>query len=880
MRKELEKNYNPQIVEDRLYAFWMERGYFGAEPDADKEPYTIVIPPPNVTGQLHIGHAFDSTIQDSLIRWKRMQGFNALWVPGTDHASISTEVKVVEKMLSEGITKEQAGREGFLKRAWEWKEEYGGRIVEQFKRMGVSCDWSRERFTMDAGLNNAVLESFVQLYSKGLIYRGEKLINWCPHCKTTISDAEVEHEDLEGAFWHFQYIVKETGEKLTFATTRPETMLGDTAVAVNPNDERYAHLVGKAVTVPFVNREIPVVADEYVEIEFGTGVVKITPAHDPNDFEVGVRHNLPIINMMNDDGSINENGAQFAGLDRFEARKKIVEEMDALGLFVKKETIKHAVGTHERCHKVVEPRIKLQWFVKMEPLAKPAIDAYKTGELNIIPDRFGKIYLNWLEGIHDWCISRQLWWGHRIPAYYCACGEMIVSKTAPSACPKCGGTAISQDEDVLDTWFSSALWPFSTLGWPDKTPDYEYFYPTSALVTSYDILFFWVVRMVFSGLEYTGKLPFKDVYFHGLVRDAQGKKMSKSAGNGVDPLELVEQYGADALRLMLITGNSAGNDMRFHIEKLEVARNFTNKLWNATRFVLMNFDEENDPQTDMADLSVADKWILSRANALTTAVTEQMGRYDIGMAAQAVYDFVWDEYCDWYIEMVKPCLYGDDTKAKNAALWTLREVLIIALKLLHPVMPFITEEIFTSIQSDEETIMRTAWPTFREDYAFAKEEAEIGLIKEAVRGIRNVRAEMNIPPSRKATVIVASESAEVRTMFENGRAYMTTLGYASELRIQADKAGVPDDAVSVVVPQTVIYMPFADLVDVAKEVERLTKEITKLEKEVERVVSKLANQGFMAKAPESLVAEEREKEAKYRDMLAQTEAQLAKLRGM
>jgi len=879
MRKELAKTYDAQIVEDRLYAFWMERGYFKAEPDDKKEPYTIVIPPPNVTSQLHIGHTFEDTIQDALIRWKRMQGYNALWLPGTDHASIATEVKVVERMLSEGVTKEMVGRDGFLKRAWEWKEEFGGRIVQQIKRIGASCDWSRERFTMDAGLNNAVLESFVQLYDKGLIYRGEKLINWCPHCMTTISDAEVEHEDLEGAFWHFQYIVKETGEKLTFATTRPETMLGDTALAVNPSDKRYAHLVGKTVTVPFVNRDIPVIADEYVEIEFGTGVVKITPAHDPNDFEVGARHNLPIINMMNDDGSVNENGAQFAGLDRFEARKRIVKEMDALGLFIKKETIKHAVGTHERCHKVVEPRIKLQWFVKMEPLAKPAIDAYKTGELNIIPDRFGKIYLNWLEGIHDWCISRQLWWGHRIPAYYCACGEVVVSKTAPASCPKCGGTCLQQDEDVLDTWFSSALWPFSTLGWPDKTADLDYFYPTSVLVTGYDLIFFWVIRMVFSGLEYTGKLPFKDVYFHGLVRDAQGKKMSKSAGNGVDPLELIEQFGADALRLMLITGNSAGNDMRFHIEKLEVSRNFTNKLWNATRFVLMNLGE-SDPQAAMDDLSAADKWILSRANALSTTVTEQMARYDIGMAAQEVYDFIWDEYCDWYIEMVKPCLYGGDAQAKNAVLWTLVEVLQIALKLLHPVMPFITEEIFTSIQSDEETIMRAAWPVFRDAYAFTKEESEIGLIKEAVRGIRNVRAEMNIPPSRKATVIVTSESEAVRAMFENGRAYMATLGYASELRIQADKTNVPEDAVSVVVPQAVIYMPFADLIDVAKEVERLTKEIAKLEKEVERVVSKLANQGFVAKAPANLIEEERAKEAKYRDMLAQTAAQLEKLQKM
>jgi len=880
MRKELAKTYDAQIVEDKLYAFWMERGYFKADPDPTREPYTIVIPPPNVTGQLHIGHAFDGTIQDMLIRWKRMQGYNALWLPGTDHASISTEVKVVEAMLKDGITKEQAGRDGFLKRAWQWKEEYGSRIVQQFKKLGTSCDWSRERFTMDEGLSNAVLETFVNLYNKKLIYRGERLVNWCPHCMTTISDAEVEHEDMEGAFWHFRYVVKETGEKLTFATTRPETMLGDTAVAVNPNDERYAHLVGKTVTVPFVNREIPIIADEYVEIEFGTGVVKITPAHDSNDFEVGVRHGLPTINMMNDDGSINEHGAQFAGLDRFEARKQIVAEMDALGLFVKKEAHTHAVGTHERCHKIVEPRIKLQWFVKMEPLATPAIDVYKNGELNIIPDRFGKVYLNWLENIRDWCISRQLWWGHRIPAYYCACGEVIVSKTEPTACPACGGTDMTQDEDVLDTWFSSALWPFSTLGWPDDTADYEYFYPTSVLVTSYDIIFFWVVRMVFSGLEHTGKLPFKDVYFHGLVRDPQGKKMSKSAGNGVDPLELIDQFGADALRLMLVTGNTAGNDMRFHMEKLESSRNFLNKLWNATRFVLMNFDAESDPQTDLANLSAVDKWILSRANVLSAEVTENMNTYELGLAAQKVYDFVWDEYCDWYIEMVKPCLYGDDQKAKNAALWTLREVLIIALKLLHPVMPFITEEIFTSIQSDEETLMRAAWPTFREDFRFPKEEAEIGLIKEAVRGIRNIRAEMNIPPSRKATVIVVSENEAVRDMFANGRAYMATLGYASELRIQADKAGVPDDAVSVVVPQAAIYMPFADLVDTAKEIERLAKEITRLTKEVERVTGKLANQGFMAKAPEALVAEERAKEAKYRDMLAQTEAQLARFQSM
>ena len=708
MSKELAKNYDPSIVEDRIYQNWLDKGYFHAEVDKTKKPFTIVIPPPNITGHLHMGHALDNTMQDILIRWKRMQGYNALWVPGTDHAAISTEVKIVNKMREEGLTKEDIGREGFLKRAWAWKEEYGSTILNQLKKLGSSCDWERERFTMDAGLSDAVLTVFCKLYEKGYIYQGEKLINWCPTCQTTISDAEVEHEDKQGGFWHIKYPIKGTDRFLEFATTRPETMLGDTAIAVHPDDERYKDIVGKVCVVPFVNREIPIIADEYVDMEFGTGVVKITPAHDPNDFEVGERHNLPKINILNDDGTINANGGKFEGMDRYDARKQIVEELDEMGLFIRKEEINHAVGVHDRCHTVIEPLIKKQWFVKMEELAKPALDAYYNKDLKFVPDRFGKIYTHWLEDIHDWCISRQLWWGHRIPAYYCECGEVIVSKEAPKTCPKCGSTNIKQDEDCLDTWFSSALWPFSTLGWPEQTEELKHFYPTSVLVTGFDIIFFWVVRMVFSAMEQMGEVPFKTVLIHGLVRDEQGRKMSKSLGNGIDPLEVIKDYGADALRLTLITGNAPGNDMRFYYSRMDNSRNFGNKLWNAARFVMMHIGD-SEPKLDKSKLTSADKWILSKVNTLAKEVTDNLDNYELGIAVQKVYDFIWDEYCDWYIEMVKPRLYNEEDETREAALWTLKTVLINALKMLHPFEPFITEEIFTSIQSEEETIMLSKW---------------------------------------------------------------------------------------------------------------------------------------------------------------------------
>ena len=856
MSKELAKNYDPSIVEDRIYQNWLDKGYFHAEVDKTKKPFTIVIPPPNITGHLHMGHALDNTMQDILIRWKRMQGYNALWVPGTDHAAISTEVKIVNKMREEGLTKEDIGREGFLKRAWAWKEEYGSTILNQLKKLGSSCDWERERFTMDAGLSDAVLTVFCKLYEKGYIYQGEKLINWCPTCQTTISDAEVEHEDKQGGFWHIKYPIKGTDRFLEFATTRPETMLGDTAIAVHPDDERYKDIVGKVCVVPFVNREIPIIADEYVDMEFGTGVVKITPAHDPNDFEVGERHNLPKINILNDDGTINANGGKFEGMDRYDARKQIVEELDEMGLFIRKEEINHAVGVHDRCHTVIEPLIKKQWFVKMEELAKPALDAYYNKDLKFVPDRFGKIYTHWLEDIHDWCISRQLWWGHRIPAYYCECGEVIVSKEAPKTCPKCGSTNIKQDEDCLDTWFSSALWPFSTLGWPEQTEELKHFYPTSVLVTGYDIIFFWVVRMVFSAMEQMGEVPFKTVLIHGLVRDEQGRKMSKSLGNGIDPLEVIKDYGADALRLTLITGNAPGNDMRFYYSRMDNSRNFGNKLWNAARFVMMHIGD-SEPKLDKSKLTSADKWILSKVNTLAKEVTDNLDNYELGIAVQKVYDFIWDEYCDWYIEMVKPRLYNEEDETREAALWTLKTVLINALKMLHPFEPFITEEIFTSIQSEEETIMLSKWPEFTSEFDFEEDEKAIELMKEAIKNIRNIRAEMNVAPSKKAKVFVVSENEDVRNIFEHGKVFFATLAYASEVVVQADKTGIDDDAVSTVIHNGVIYMPFAELVDIAKEKERLSKEREKLIKEVERVEKKLSNQGFVSKAPEKVIAEER-----------------------
>ena len=880
MSKELAKTYDPKGIEDRIYQNWLDKKYFHAEVDRSKKPFTIVMPPPNVTGQLHMGHALDNTMQDILIRYKRMQGYNALWQPGTDHAAIATEVKVIQKLKEQGIDKNDIGREEFLKHAWEWKEEYGGRIVNQLKKLGSSADWDRERFTMDEGCSKAVEEVFVKLYNKGYIYKGSRIINWCPVCKTSISDAEVEHVDQEGFFWHINYpIVGEEGRFVEIATTRPETLLGDTAVAVNPEDERYQDLVGKMLKLPLTDREIPVIADSYVDKEFGTGCVKITPAHDPNDFEVGKRHNLPEINIMNDDATINELGGKYAGMDRYEARKAMVADLDALGLLVKVVPHTHSVGTHDRCKTTVEPMIKPQWFVKMQEMAKPAIEALKKNELNFVPDRFDKIYLHWLENIRDWCISRQLWWGHRIPAYYCdECGEVVVAKEMPKVCPKCGCTHFKQDEDTLDTWFSSALWPFSTLGWPDKTEDFDYFYPTDVLVTGYDIIFFWVIRMVFSAIEQTGKVPFHHVLIHGLVRDSQGRKMSKSLGNGIDPLEIIDQYGADALRLTLITGNAPGNDMRFYMERVEASRNFANKVWNASRFIMMNLEKAEVPGEMPKDqLTAADKWILSKVNTLAKEVTENMDKYELGIAVQKVYDFIWEEFCDWYIEMVKPRLYNDGDTTKSAALWTLKTVLVNALKLLHPYMPFITEEIFCTLQSEEESIMISKWPEFTEEWHFAEDEAAVEMIKEAVRGIRNVRTGMNVPPSKKAKVFVVSESENVRNTFENGKVFFATLGSASEVTVQADRSGIDEDAVSAVLPEAVIYMPFAELVDIDKEIERLQKEEQRLTKELARVNGMLSNERFMSKAPESKVAEERAKLEKYSQMMDQVKERLTHL---
>ena len=880
MSKELAKTYDPKGIEDRIYQNWLDKKYFHAEVDRSKKPFTIVMPPPNVTGQLHMGHALDNTMQDILIRYKRMQGYNALWQPGTDHAAIATEVKVIQKLKEQGIDKNDIGREEFLKHAWEWKEEYGGRIVNQLKKLGSSADWDRERFTMDEGCSKAVEEVFVKLYNKGYIYKGSRIINWCPVCKTSISDAEVEHVDQDGFFWHINYpIVGEEGRFVEIATTRPETLLGDTAVAVNPEDERYQDLVGKMLKLPLTDREIPVIADSYVDKEFGTGCVKITPAHDPNDFEVGKRHNLPEINIMNDDATINELGGKYAGMDRYEARKAMVADLDALGLLVKVVPHTHSVGTHDRCKTTVEPMIKPQWFVKMQEMAKPAIEALKKNELNFVPDRFDKIYLHWLENIRDWCISRQLWWGHRIPAYYCdECGEVVVAKEMPKVCPKCGCTHFKQDEDTLDTWFSSALWPFSTLGWPDKTEDFDYFYPTDVLVTGYDIIFFWVIRMVFSAIEQTGKVPFHHVLIHGLVRDSQGRKMSKSLGNGIDPLEIIDQYGADALRLTLITGNAPGNDMRFYMERVEASRNFANKVWNASRFIMMNLEKAEVPGEMPKDqLTAADKWILSKVNTLAKEVTENMDKYELGIAVQKVYDFIWEELCDWYIEMVKPRLYNDGDTTKSAALWTLKTVLVNALKLLHPYMPFITEEIFCTLQSEEESIMISKWPEFTKEWHFAEDEAAVEMIKEAVRGIRNVRTGMNVPPSKKAKVFVVSESENVRNTFENGKVFFATLGSASEVTVQADRSGIDEDAVSAVLPEAVIYMPFAELVDIDKEIERLQKEEQRLTKELARVNGMLSNERFMSKAPESKVAEERAKLEKYSQMMDQVKERLTHL---
>ena len=876
MSKELDKNYNPSEIEGRIYEKWLEHKYFHAEPDRSKKPFTIVMPPPNITGQLHMGHALDNTLQDILIRFKRMQGYEALWVPGTDHASIATEVKVVEAIAKEGLTKESLGREKFLERVWNWKKEYGGRIVSQLKKMGSSADWDRERFTMDEGCSKAVKEVFVNLYNKGLIYRGKRIINWCPCCHTSLSDAEVEYEEQAGHFWHLRYPLSDGSGYIEMATTRPETMLGDTAVAVNPDDDRYKDYVGKTVILPIVHREIPIIADSYVDMEFGTGVVKITPAHDPNDFEVGLRHNLAVINVLTDDAKIVDDYPKYAGMDRYEARKAIVEDLKAEGALVEIEDYSHNVGTCYRCHTTVEPRVSLQWFVKMEDLAKPAIEAVKSKETKFVPEHFDKTYYHWLENIKDWCISRQLWWGHRIPAFYCDdCNETVVTKDAAPVCPKCG-KPMRQDPDTLDTWFSSALWPFSTLGWPDKTEDFEYFYPTSTLVTGYDIILFWVIRMMFSGIEHTGKAPFNTVLIHGLVRDSQGRKMSKSLGNGIDPLEVIDKYGADALRLTLVTGNAPGNDMRFYWERVESSRNFANKVWNASRFIMMNLDKAEVKDVSLDKLTDADKWILSKVNTLAAEVTDNMENYDLGVAVSKIYDFIWEEFCDWYIEMVKPRLYNDEDDTKAAALWTLKTVLINSLKLLHPYMPFITEEIFCNL-SDEESIMISSWPVFKDEWNFKDEEKAVETIKEAVRGIRNTRTGMNVPPSRKAKVYVVTQDDAVADIFLKGKVFFTTLAYASDVTIQSDKSGIDDDAVAVLIPKASLYIPFAELVDIEKEIERLKSEEKRLEGELKRVNGMLGNEKFVSKAPAAKIQEEKDKLEKYTLMMQQVKERLAHL---
>ena len=867
----LSKTYNPKDFEQRLYQEWMDKGYFKSSPNPDKKPFCIVLPPPNITGQLHMGHALDHTLQDVLIRWKRMDGYEALWQPGTDHASIATEVKVCERIKEqEGKTKYELGREEFLNRAMDWRNEFGRKIVDQMKQLGDSCDWDRERFTMDEGCNEAVTEFFVKLYEKGQIYRGNRIINWCPDCKTTLSDAEVEHEEKAGNFYHIKYFLKDSDEFLEIATTRPETMLGDTGIAVNPEDERYAHLVGKTAILPLVGRELPIVADDYVDKDFGSGAVKMTPAHDPNDFGVGQRHNLEEINVMNEDGTMNELAGKYQGMDRYECRKQLMQDLEEAGYVIAIKDHPHSVGTCYRCHTVIEPRLSEQWFVKMDELAKPAIDILKSKELQFVPERYDKTYLQWLENIRDWCISRQLWWGHQIPAYYCQeCGEVIVAKEKPEAC-KCGCTDLKQDEDVLDTWFSSALWPFSTLGWPHNTEELEYYYPTNVLVTGYDIIFFWVVRMAFAGMFCMNEKPFDHVLIHGLVRDSQGRKMSKSLGNGIDPLEVIDQYGADALRFMLVTGNSPGNDMRFYMERVEAARNFANKLWNASRFVFMNIDEEimNGVTRESVEdnLTIADKWIISRANNVVKEVIDNMDKFDLGIAAQKIYDFAWTEYCDWYIEIVKPRLYGDDVEAKKAALYTLTYVLETILKLLHPYMPFITEEIYTYLPTVEGSIVIAQWPHYKEEDNMASEEEMMELAMDGIRNIRNARAEMDVPPSKKAKVIIVPAEGK-KSAVEATKEYFVTLASASMVEIAETEENIPEDAVSVVINGAKIFIPLDELVDFEKEKERLTKEKAKLEGEIKRVNGKLSNQGFLAKAPESLVNEEKAKKEKFEEMM-------------
>ncbi len=867
---ELAKTYEPKEVEDKLYKRWMDSGYFHAKIDPEKKPYTIVIPPPNITGQLHMGHALDNTLQDILIRTKRMQGFSALWLPGTDHASIATEAKIVEKLNQEGLSKEDLGREKFLERAWEWKKLYGDRIVSQLKKLGSSCDWERERFTMDEGLSEAVTDVFVRLYKEGLIYRGERIINWCPVCGTSISEAEVEYEEQAGHLWHIRYPVKgEEGRFVTVATTRPETMLGDTAVAVHPEDERYKDMIGKMVILPLMNKEIPIIADDYVDPSFGTGAVKITPAHDPNDFEVGLRHELEIVKVMNDDATMNSFCGKYAGMDRYQARKEIVKDLEDSGLLVKIDDHVHNVGSCYRCSTVIEPAVSMQWFVKMEPLAKPAIDAVKDGTIQFIPERFSKTYFNWMENIRDWCISRQLWWGHQIPAYYCECGEIIVSKTAPGKCSKCGSSNISRDEDTLDTWFSSALWPFSTLGWPAETEDFNYFYPTDVLVTGYDIIFFWVARMIFSGLAHTGKAPFRHVVIHGLVRDAQGRKMSKSLGNGIDPLEVIDQFGTDALRYALIVGNSPGNDLRFSEDKILAGRNFSNKIWNASRFVLMNFDDNLAFENiDESLYGIPEKWILSRVNTLVKDVTNHIERYDFGIALQKIYEFIWEEFCDWYIELVKPRLYDSEAPGRIESLYVLNKVLSISLKLLHPFMPFVTEEIYSNLIHDDESIMISKWPEYAEKDAYMEEENQMNVIMNAIKAIRNIRADMNVPPSRKAKAILVVSDDQLESIYTTGSVFFEKLAYCSEIVVTKSKERIDKNYVSAVVEGCEIYIPLGDLIDIEKEIQRLQDEKKKLESEIDRVTKKLSNEGFVSKAPQQVIDAEREKKGKYEDMYA------------
>ena len=873
--KLIEKNYEPKDFEERIYSNWLEKRYFEAHNDSDKKPFTIVMPPPNITGVLHMGHGMDNTLQDIIIRYKRMQGFETLWVPGIDHASIATEAKIVEQMRKEGITKEDLGREKFLERAWAWKEKYGGTILNQLKKMGVSCDWSRVSFTMDEHLTKAVKKVFVDMYNKGQIYKGERMINWCPKCMTSISDAEVEYEEEAGHLWHIRYKTPDGKDEIIVATTRPETMLGDTAVAVHPDDERYTHLIGKTVVLPIMNKEIPIVADEYVEKEFGTGAVKITPAHDPNDFEVGLRHNLEVIKVFTDDAHMNDLVPKYEGMDRLTARKAIVEDLEKLGALVKTENYSHNVGKCYRCHETVEPAVSKQWFMKMKELAKPANEAVRSGEMKFIPERFDKIYFSWMDNVKDWCISRQLWWGHRIPAYYCEeCGEMTVSAEEVTTCPKCGSHKMHQDEDTLDTWFSSALWPFATLGWPDETPDFKKFFPTDVLVTGYDIIFFWVARMLFSSIEHTGKVPFKHVLIHGLVRDELGRKMSKSLGNGVDPLEVIDKYGADSFRYALVQGTAPGNDMRYLPEKIEAGRNFANKLWNASRFAMMNFGE-SELKHDESKMCIEDKWILSKANTAVKEITDCMEKYEFGVAIQKIMELIRDEICDWYIEMIKPRLYDMTNETRDEALYTLNEILKISLKLLHPFMPFITEEIYMNLKHNDESIMISAWPKYDERNNYKQEEEDIELIKEVIKNTRNIRANMNVAPSRKASMIFVTENSRV---IEEGKSFIEKLASADKIIIQKDKSGISDTAVSIAAPGMEIYIPFDELVDIDKEIERLEKELLTYQNEIKRVEKMLSNEGFVAKAPASKIEEEKAKKVKYEELLAKTEERISSLK--